>query len=117
MIDQSKAIFWNSWSFRNADGIYALLEQHSDADIFCLTEVTDIDAKEVAKNGHNLAYTGLAAGENAAQVDNLAQLRSRFGDSREISYMTADTENGNASRQAPHSMASDLAAHFWCEAT
>ena len=90
MIDQSKAIFWNSWSFRNADGIYALLEQHSDADIFCLTEVTDIDAKEVAKNGHNLAYTGLAAGENAAQVDNLAQLRSRFGDSREISYMTAD---------------------------
>lgn len=90
MIDQSKALFWNSWSFRNADGIYALLKQHSDADIFCLTEVTDIDEKEIIKNGHNLAYTGLASGENAAQVDNLAQLRSRFGDSREISYMTAD---------------------------
>jgi endonuclease/exonuclease/phosphatase family metal-dependent hydrolase len=87
MTTQSKVVFWNIWGHRYADGIHDFLAEHNDADVFCLTEVTDASLQQIAKNGSNLVYTG---NEAAAQVDGLAQLRTCFGDDREIFYDTAD---------------------------
>jgi endonuclease/exonuclease/phosphatase family metal-dependent hydrolase len=89
--NSSSAVFWNIWSGRYADDVYAFLESHNDIDVFCLTEVTDIgDANEITKNNHNLVYSG---DEAAAEVDNLDQLCSRFASRREISYITPDYQD------------------------
>lgn len=97
MNSQSKVLFWNIWGHRNADSIHAFLEKHRDADVFCLTEVTDINASEIEKNGYNLVYTG---DEVAAQVDGFAQLGAQFGDKRDIWYNTADYRKWKCTKTA-----------------
>lgn len=93
MSNKSKVIFWNIWGHRHADDVHAFLAKHDDADIMCLTEVTDCSEQEIVFNGQNLVYTGHTTGELAAQVDGLAQLKTQFGDNRDITYCTADYRN------------------------
>jgi endonuclease/exonuclease/phosphatase family metal-dependent hydrolase len=87
MSKKSKAVYWNIWGHRHADDIHAFLKQHDDADVFCLTEVTDISDREMIRNGHNLIYTG---NEAASQVNGYQQLKEQFGADRQIFYDTAD---------------------------
>jgi endonuclease/exonuclease/phosphatase family metal-dependent hydrolase len=86
-MSNSKIVFWNVWSHRYGDTVHTFLNQHSDADIFCLTEVTDVKAAEIEKYGHNLVFSG---DEAAAQVNGLALLTHRFGDTHSVFYKTAD---------------------------
>jgi endonuclease/exonuclease/phosphatase family metal-dependent hydrolase len=83
----SKVLFWNIWGHRYADGIHAFLQQHTDADLICLTEVTDTTTAELLKHGHNRVFTG---DEAAAQVDGYAQLLRSVAGQYYIHYDTAD---------------------------
>jgi endonuclease/exonuclease/phosphatase family metal-dependent hydrolase len=87
--ETSQVVFWNIWGHRHADGIHDYLNQHSqDTDVFCLTEVTDVDAKQLELLGTNLRH-GKDFGEQAQQVDGHQQLRQRFQDSHELHYISA----------------------------
>ncbi len=87
MNSQSKVIFWNIWGHRYSREIHDYLMQHANADVMCLTEVTDATQQEIDKNGRNFVYSG---DEAASQVDGFAQLREQFGDTGEVFYVTAD---------------------------
>lgn len=92
MSNQSKVIFWNIWGHRYADSIHDYLKQHAhDTDVFCLTEVTDIDSKQLELLGTNLRY-GTGFGEQAQQVDGHRQLRLQFQDSHELHYTSATSD-------------------------
>lgn len=89
MNTQSKVIFWNIWGHRLADGVHDFLEHHShDTDVFCLTEVRDVDSVQLSRLGTNLRYSR-GFGEQAEQMNGYQQLRERFSDTHALHYISA----------------------------
>ena len=85
----SKVIFWNIWGHRNPEELHQLLKQHaSETDVFCLTEVTDIDASELAQ-----LETVLRHGENPLEkpqhVNGFVQLQALFAETHDLQYESA----------------------------
>ncbi|MEY2665769.1 MAG: hypothetical protein RLZZ480_874 [Candidatus Parcubacteria bacterium] len=83
-----KAIYWNVWGHRNAEEILAFLDQHRDAAVICLTEVTDMSSRELAKLDTVLHF-GERADEAASHVNGYDQVRSHFRDTHDSVYHTA----------------------------
>ena len=84
----SKVIFWNIWGHRHADELHSFLEEHSsDADVFCLTEVTDISDKELGRLGTVLCHSA-RTDEQASHVNGHQQLRERFAHLYDLIYQS-----------------------------
>ena len=88
MSKHSKVIFWNIWGHRHADEIHNFLHQQADADVFCLTEVTDLAGRELEKLNTVLCHSD-RSDELATQVNGFAQLREHFGDTHILKYKSA----------------------------
>jgi exonuclease III len=83
-----KAIFWNIWGHRHPEQIHTFLNEHSDADIICLTEVTHVENVGLPFRDTNLCYSD-DPNEPPSQVDGYTQLTRWSGDSYTLRYDSA----------------------------
>lgn len=76
-------MFLNTWGHRCAEKLSAFLKYQCDADVICLTEVTDIEQTQIDHHGTNLVYDG--PNGLAAHMNGLSQLNN-FSATHTVTY-------------------------------
>jgi len=78
--NQSQVLFWNIWGHRHPNALHKFLQTHAPAtDIFCLTEVTDVEEVAVSIIGTPLKF-GDNPKEEPQHVNGYAQLQQELGE-------------------------------------
>jgi endonuclease/exonuclease/phosphatase family metal-dependent hydrolase len=82
----SEVIFWNIWGHRNPEQLHDFLQaQSANTDIFCLTEVTDIDAQALVDFDTEQVH-GTRADENPQLVNGFEKLQQLLSSDFTLMY-------------------------------
>jgi endonuclease/exonuclease/phosphatase family metal-dependent hydrolase len=89
LIDASQVMFWNIWGHRHPRALHDFIRKHlAETDVFCLTEVTDIECLDLGTKATTLKYSENVE-ETPSNVDGRHRLTQAFGDTYIYMYGTS----------------------------